>query len=91
VIRQVKDPFIRPFWAEEYAGYDVRFRREAIAPIQNKLGQFLLNPVIRNSRARGKPTLKPAVRGEDQRVWWREILTKLTAWPNCNAVGSLQA
>ena len=48
VIRQIKDPFIRSFWAEEYAGYDDRFRREAIAPIQNKLGQFLLNPVIRN-------------------------------------------
>ena len=48
VIRQIKDPFIRAFWAEEYAGYDPRFRREAIAPIQNKLGQFLLNPVIRN-------------------------------------------
>jgi energy-coupling factor transporter ATP-binding protein EcfA2 len=48
VIRQIKDPFIRSFWAEEYAGYDPRFQREAIAPIQNKLGQFLLNPVIRN-------------------------------------------
>ncbi len=48
VIRQIKDPFIKSFWAEEYAGYDPRFQREAIAPIQNKLGQFLLNPVIRN-------------------------------------------
>jgi energy-coupling factor transporter ATP-binding protein EcfA2 len=48
VIRQVKDPFIRAFWAEEYENYDERFKREAIAPIQNKLGQFLLNPVIRN-------------------------------------------
>jgi len=47
-IRQIKDPFIRAFWAEEYAAYDPRFQREAIAPIQNKLGQFLLNPVIRN-------------------------------------------
>ncbi len=48
VIRQIKDPFIRAFWAEEFENYDDRFRREAIAPIQNKLGQFLLNPVIRN-------------------------------------------
>jgi hypothetical protein len=48
VIRQIKDPFIRAFWAEEYAGYDPRFQREAIAPIQNKVGQFLLNPVVRN-------------------------------------------
>ena len=48
VVRQIKDPFIRAFWAEEYANYDERFRREAIAPIQNKIGQFLLNPVVRN-------------------------------------------
>lgn len=48
VIRQVKDPFIRAFWADEYESYDERFRREAIAPIQNKIGQFLLNPVVRN-------------------------------------------
>jgi hypothetical protein len=48
VIRQINDPFIRAFRAQEYAGYDPRFQREAIAPIQNKLGQFLLNPVVRN-------------------------------------------
>jgi hypothetical protein len=48
VVGQIKDPFIRTFWAEEYASYDARFQREAIAPIQNKLGQFLQNPVIRN-------------------------------------------
>jgi hypothetical protein len=43
------------------------------------------------SRARGKPTLKLAVRGHAHRTWWREILTKLTALPNCHAVASLQA
>ena len=48
IIRQIKDPFIRAFWAEEYDGYDERFKREAIAPIQNKIGQFVLNPVVRN-------------------------------------------
>lgn len=48
IIRQVKDPFIRSFWLHEYAAYDERFRTEAIAPIQNKLGQFLLNPVVRH-------------------------------------------
>jgi len=43
------------------------------------------------SRAHGKPALKLAVRGNQNRHWWREILTKLTALPNCNAVASLQA
>jgi hypothetical protein len=43
------------------------------------------------SRAHGKPTLKLAVRHQTHRHWWRDILTKLTALPNCNAVASLQA
>jgi len=48
IVRQIKDPFVRAFWVKEYALYDPRFQREAIAPIQNKLGQFLASPVIRN-------------------------------------------
>jgi hypothetical protein len=43
------------------------------------------------SRARGKPTLKLAVHGQAPRAWWREILSKLTALPNCHAVDSLSA
>ena len=43
------------------------------------------------SRAGGKPTLKLAVRGAANRNWWREMLEKLTALPNCHAVASLQA
>jgi hypothetical protein len=43
------------------------------------------------SRARGKPTLKLAVRGPENRSWWNQTLAKLTALPNCNAVGSLLA
>ena len=48
VIRQLRDPFVREFWAVEFENYDARFRREAIAPIQNKLGQILQSPIIRN-------------------------------------------
>jgi hypothetical protein len=43
------------------------------------------------SRAGGKPTLKLAMRGEANRNRWREMLSKLTALPNCHAVESLQA
>ncbi len=48
IVRKVRDPFVRAFWTDEYEKYDPRFQREAIAPIQNKLGQFLLNPIVRN-------------------------------------------
>ena len=43
------------------------------------------------SRARGKPTLRLAVRGAEARHWWHDILLKLLAPPNCHAVGNLQA
>src|SRR5215813_11329631 len=43
------------------------------------------------SRAHGKPTLKLAVSGKKERHWWEQLLTKLLAPPNCNAVESLQA
>jgi hypothetical protein len=43
------------------------------------------------SRARGKPTLRLAVRSAAARCWWQQILIKLTAPPNCHAVANPQA
>jgi hypothetical protein len=37
---------VRDFWLREYESYPARFRIEAIAPIQNKVGAFLANPVL---------------------------------------------
>ncbi|MCC7375520.1 MAG: type IV secretion system DNA-binding domain-containing protein [Verrucomicrobiales bacterium] len=48
IVRQIQDPQLRFFWEQEFARYDPRFLREAIAPIQNKLGQFTLHPAVRN-------------------------------------------
>ena len=48
VILKIKDPVVKSFWVEEFAKYPDRFAAEAVAPIQNKVGQFLSNPLIRN-------------------------------------------
>jgi type IV secretory pathway TraG/TraD family ATPase VirD4 len=37
---------VREFWLREFEGYPDRFRAEAIAPIQNKVGAFLSNPLL---------------------------------------------
>ena len=37
---------VREFWLKEYENYPARFRLEAIAPIQNKVGAFLANPLL---------------------------------------------
>src|SRR5437867_5575571 len=44
----VSNAAVRDFWLREYESYPARFRVEAIAPIQNKVGPFLTNPLIRN-------------------------------------------
>lgn len=45
-IAKIKNAQVRDFWAKEYENYPARFRMEAIAPIQNKVGAFLANPVL---------------------------------------------
>jgi hypothetical protein len=37
---------VREFWLEEFPGYSYRYRAEAVAPIQNKVGAFLAIPSI---------------------------------------------
>jgi len=48
VSRKIKDPIVKDFWVNEYPKYPERFQTEAIAPIQNKVGQFLSISLIRN-------------------------------------------
>jgi len=48
VVRQVKDPMVRAFWEWEFESYDRRYLQEAIAPIQNKVGQLLMAAPLRN-------------------------------------------
>lgn len=48
VIKYIEDPVVRNFWTDEFAGYTDKQRVEAIAPIQNKVGQFLSSTTIRN-------------------------------------------
>jgi CxxC-x17-CxxC domain-containing protein len=48
VVDKIKDPVIKSFWVDEFSKYRGSFEVEAIAPIQNKVGQFLTSPLIRN-------------------------------------------
>ncbi|MBL7156121.1 MAG: type IV secretion system DNA-binding domain-containing protein [Candidatus Pacebacteria bacterium] len=48
VIEKITDPVIKSFWTKEYARYTGRYEVEATAAIQNKIGQFISAPLIRN-------------------------------------------
>ena len=57
VLKKLTDPVIKSFWTNEFANYEPRYQKEAVAPIQNKIGQFLSASVIRNMVAQVKSTI----------------------------------
>ncbi len=48
VVENISDPIVKKFWTEEFANYTDRYTQDATPAIQNKIGQFTSNPLIRN-------------------------------------------
>ncbi|MCX6722902.1 MAG: type IV secretion system DNA-binding domain-containing protein [Candidatus Staskawiczbacteria bacterium] len=57
IINNLKDPVVKSFWVNEYEEWEPRYRNEAIAPVQNKVGQFLNVSFVRNIVGQGKNTI----------------------------------
>ncbi len=47
-MQRTTDPVVREFWEQEFAQLPPKFQAEATAPVLNKVGQFLTNPVLRH-------------------------------------------
>lgn len=54
ILANVKDAQLKEFWSREFERYKPEFRQEALSPILNKIGQFLLNPLLRDVLAQPK-------------------------------------
>ncbi|GIW68428.1 MAG: hypothetical protein KatS3mg099_376 [Candidatus Parcubacteria bacterium] len=48
VVEHITDPAVKSFWKDEYTKYTDRYAAEATPAIQNKIGQFASNAMIRN-------------------------------------------
>ncbi len=57
IIGNIKDPIVKQFWVQEFGSYQSKFATEAVAPIQNKVGQFISAAIIRNIVAQAKSTI----------------------------------
>ncbi len=57
VVAHLRDPIVKTFWVAEFTSWSEKYATEAIAPVQNKVGQFLSSSVIRNIVAQVKSTL----------------------------------
>jgi hypothetical protein len=57
IVSNLQDPVIKAFWQNEFARYSQKLETEALAAIQNKVGQFVSNPLIRNILGQSRSTL----------------------------------
>lgn len=57
VVDKITDPVVRSFWVNEFTKWNDRVLQEVISPIQNKVGQFLSNFLIRNIIGQVKSTI----------------------------------
>ncbi|MBU0767103.1 type IV secretory system conjugative DNA transfer family protein [Patescibacteria group bacterium] len=48
VVDKITDPLVKSFWKDEYEQWSEKYRTEAISAIQNKVGQLLSTPIMRN-------------------------------------------
>ncbi|MGZ3235949.1 MAG: type IV secretory system conjugative DNA transfer family protein [Burkholderiaceae bacterium] len=44
VVKRVRNPQVQEFWQKEFPKYSYIYQREAVAPIQSKVGAFLSDP-----------------------------------------------
>lgn len=59
VVGKVSDSQVRRFWTDEFARMPQRLRAEAIAPIQNKVGQCLSSSLMRGLLGQARSTVDP--------------------------------
>lgn len=83
------DPFVRLFWTTEFDSWDSRFRREAIAPIQNKIGQFLGDPLMRGILGQRRSKLDLRMSMDRGRILLVNLSKGLVGESTANLFGSL--
>lgn len=86
---QVKDPLVRSFWLDEFEKYDSRFMREAIAPIQNKVGQLLMSAPVRNVLGQVRRKIDPRFMIDNRRIFIANLSKGLLGEDKANLLGSL--
>jgi hypothetical protein len=89
VVRQVQDPLVRAFWVREFAEYDSRFMHEAIAPIQNKVGQLVMSPLLRNILGQVKSRINMRFMMDNGRIFIADLSKGRIGEDKSNLLGSM--
>jgi hypothetical protein len=89
VIENVKDPVVKDFWLKEFANYGERYTQEATPAIQNKIGQFTGNPLIRNIIGQPKSSFDIRQMMDDKKILIINLSKGQVGETNMRLLGSM--
>jgi type IV secretory pathway TraG/TraD family ATPase VirD4 len=80
---------VRNFWLKEYESYPSRFRGEAIAPVQNKVGAFLADPVLNRILTRPESSFRLREVMDEGRILLVNLAKGIIGEDTASLLGSL--
>ena len=89
IVSNVTDPTVKNFWTQEYANYTDKFAAEAAPAIQNKVGQFVANPLIRNIIGQEKTSFDIRELMDNKKILIVNLSKGKVGEGNANLIGSL--
>ncbi|MFI5260581.1 MAG: type IV secretion system DNA-binding domain-containing protein [Candidatus Paceibacteria bacterium] len=89
VVDNVKDPVVKDFWTKEFANYGDRYTQEATPAIQNKIGQFTGNPLIRNIIGQSKSSFDIRTMMDGKKILLMNLSKGLVGETNMRLLGSM--
>lgn len=89
VVDNIKDPSVKSFWVDEFAKYGERYMQEAGAAIQNKIGQFVSNPLVRNIIGQPKSSFDIRKIMDEKKILIINLSKGRVGEANANLIGSM--
>lgn len=89
VVANITDPAIKSFWVDEFGKYTERFAAEATPAIQNKVGQYTSNPLIRNIIGQPKSSFNLRDMMDKRKIVILNLAKGLVGETNTSLIGSM--
>lgn len=89
IVSNVTDPTVKDFWMNEYANYTDKTAQELAPAIQNKIGQFVSNPLIRNIIGQQKTSFDVRDIMDNKKILIVNLSKGKVGEGNANLLGSL--
>ncbi len=89
VVEHITDPVVKAFWTQEFAKYTDKYAAEATPAIQNKIGQFVSNPLIRNIVGQSKSAFDIRRAMDEKKIIIVNLSKGLVGEDNSRLIGAM--